>query len=184
MELRTHWEFEVIEAISVSNEHLMQWNYTPTKSAKWMTWGQDWISSRWNASTHHLRVQHGWNEVSIKLAAHGIWLCTSWEFKVVETRSVWDEQPLECDYAHSENSKWLKKVSMEWTAHGMWLLTCREFKVVDMRSVSNQRADGMALHTNWEFKVDKTGSVLNNQDEMELPTSREVKVVWMRSVSN
>jgi len=42
----------------------------------------------WNVITHPLRVQIWGNEVSIKLATNGMALRTSWEFKLVDTKSA------------------------------------------------------------------------------------------------
>ena len=58
-------------------------------------------------------------------------LRTGWEFKVVETRSVLNEQLMGWHYAQAENSNCgCNEVSIELTADGMALHTHCEFKVV------------------------------------------------------
>ena len=54
--VRTHWEFELVKARSVSNQQHMEWHYEHTESSKWSKRGQYHISSGWNGITHILRV--------------------------------------------------------------------------------------------------------------------------------
>ena len=55
----------------------MEGHYARTESANRSQRGQYQIRSPWNGITHFLRVHIGRNEVSIKLAAHGMVLRTS-----------------------------------------------------------------------------------------------------------
>jgi hypothetical protein len=133
MWLRTSWEFKLVGMMSVWNEQPMACYYSHAKSSNWLqqksvwneqpieydnapsetsNWskrGQYGMNSPWNVSTHKLRVQIGRNEVSMEWTVHGMWLRTIWEFKLVETRSVWKEQHMECDYAQATSSNSSKR---------------------------------------------------------------------------
>ena len=56
------------------------------------------MSGSWNGNTHGLGVQIGQSKVSIELPADGIALRTDWNSKVVETKSVLDEQVIELEW--------------------------------------------------------------------------------------
>ena len=56
------------------------------------------MSSEMNGTTHKLGVQIGRNEISMELAAKWMALHTSWEFKLVQTTSVSNLQPMEWHY--------------------------------------------------------------------------------------
>ena len=64
------------------------------------------MSSLMNGITHRLRVQIGQNKVSMELAAKWMALRTSWEFKLVQTTSVSNSQPMEWHYTPSASAEY------------------------------------------------------------------------------
>ena len=129
MPLRTYWEFEWVEARSVSNYKQMEWHYAQPESSNWSKRGQYQISNTWNAIAHKLRVRIGQSEVSIKL-----------------TTDAWH-------YVHPESSNWSKRgqyqISSPWNGitHGLRVQ-------IDQNKVSIKlAADRMPLRTSWEFKL-------------------------------
>ena len=115
------------------------------------------MSSGWNCVTHMLRVQRGQKEISMELAAHGMALRTCWEFRLVETGSVWNEQPMAWCCASAERSKSSKRGQ-----HGInspWHGVTHPLRVQSGRNkVSMElKARGMGLRTSWEFKGWKWG---------------------------
>ena len=102
------------------------------------------MSGSLTSITHPLRVKMGPNKVSIELAAGGKASRTSWEFKLVETRSVSNSQRngithrLRVQFGGNE-------VSIKFAGHGMALRTSWEFKFVETKSVSNLQ------HMEWHY---------------------------------
>ena len=127
MRLRTAWGCKLVAKASVWNEQKMEWQYIHTKSSNWSKRGPEYgMNSRWNVITyglrvetrsvwnespctlitHKLRVQISRNDVSTESTARGMWLRTSWEFKLVEMMSVSNEHLMEWHYIPTESSKW------------------------------------------------------------------------------
>lgn len=74
-EQQTEWhyaptEFNLIKTMSVSDSHQKEWHYARAESWNWSKRGRYTMSSGWNSITHFLRVNVGYNELSIKLAQH------------------------------------------------------------------------------------------------------------------
>ena len=85
MELCTNREFQTR---SIWNEQRTECDYSHPENSNWLKRSQYQNDSTLNGIKHILRVQIGHNEVSIKLAADGMALRTTWEFKLVKARSV------------------------------------------------------------------------------------------------
>ena len=62
-----------------------------------------------NGITHGLSVQIGRSEVGIKLAADGMPLRTAWQYILIKTRSVSNEQQMQGHYARAGNSNESKR---------------------------------------------------------------------------
>jgi len=155
------------------NQHSIKrpiyWQYAHTESLKWSKWGQYWIKSSWNGTTHALNVQSSPNEVSIEWKAHGMELRTPWESEAVEARSALSESSWNGITHRLRDQNGRHEVSIEWH-DGMWLRTGYKIKMVKSRSELTGRLVRLHYAQAEGSRSSKEVSIEWNPGGMELRT--------------